>query len=396
MNEEKLKRFIVRDFAIFYAATATILAIALRLAFIHFESGDYTYFQGPWYDHLASNPWLSGFAKDFSNYSPLYLYFIKVATLLPFSKVVSIKLISIAFDFLIAVYAAKLVRQVLPHRGAAALAYAAMLFTPTIFVNSSFWGQVDAAPAAFILASFYYLSRARYSVGFLMFGIAFAFKLQTLFVFPVLVGFYFVGNFRAANFLLIPLVYVISILPAWLGGGRLGTLLTVYFNQAGYYSELTKNAPNLYHIFSGDFTVFRRMGLALALMTALSIAALIIFKGRTITRIELIRLALLSALAMPFVLPQMHERYFYTADVLSVVYLLLERSRSALYVATTVVLASLFSYFPFLFTKLPPIPFPFLALLVLSAILVVGYEYVTGNTEETFSAEEVPVELGRS
>ena len=67
------------------------LAVALRLSLFGFESGDHRIFLSSWYDSIVSNGGFSAFEYDFSNYSPLYLYFLALATYLPLPKLYAIK-----------------------------------------------------------------------------------------------------------------------------------------------------------------------------------------------------------------------------------------------------------------------------------------------------------------
>ena len=69
------------------------LAVALRLSLFAFESGDYRRFLSPWYDFIVSNGGFSALEYDFSNYSPLYLYLLALATYLPLPKLYAIKLV---------------------------------------------------------------------------------------------------------------------------------------------------------------------------------------------------------------------------------------------------------------------------------------------------------------
>ncbi len=64
---------------------------------------------------------------------------------------------------------------------------------------------------------------------------------------------------------------------------------------------------------------------------------------------------------MSFVLPAMHERYFFSADVLAVVYVFCFPQR--FYLAILIQAASFFSYLPYLF-EIEPVPIPWLAFLV--------------------------------
>ena len=84
----------------------------------------------------------------------------------------------------------------------------------------------------------------------------------------------------------------------------------------------------------------------------------------------LIKIALVFALALPFLLPEMHERYFYLADVLSIIYAFY--FPRYFFVAILVQVCSLLSYAPyFLNTQIVGLSYVAFAELVLSIIVFV-------------------------
>jgi Gpi18-like mannosyltransferase len=85
----------------------------------------------------------------------------------------------------------------------------------------------------------------------------------------------------------------------------------------------------------------------------------------------LLSLALLGVLFPPFLLPGMHERYFFAADVFSLIYAFY--SRGGWCVAVLVQIASALSYSPFLFRS-NLVPQKFLAIGMCSALLWVVFD----------------------
>jgi Gpi18-like mannosyltransferase len=146
-------------------------------------------------------------------------------------------------------------------------------------------------------------------------------------------------------------------------------LLTIYLEQANSYQRLTSSAPNLYQWLPDNANLFGRAGLifAVTLVGFLSYACLKSHArwGKHLT----VRLALASALLVPFALPYMHERYFYAADCIAIVYGFYFPRR--FYVPLAVVTISLFSYFPFLFNDMTVIQLPYLALLLAIVLIIV-------------------------
>jgi len=97
-------------------------------------------------------------------------------------------------------------------------------------------------------------------------------------------------------------------------------VLTIYLGQTGRYQYLSFNAPTLYTLINERFY---ETGLFIGLAIALIGMSLWIHfsarKTKVFTIEKLVLLALISVSLAPFLLPKMHDRYFYPADVFSLI-----------------------------------------------------------------------------
>lgn len=301
---------------------------AIRIAVSQIAVADYTVFFAHWLSVLAHAPGLSAFATPFSNYPPLYLYLFKVLALVPVYGLYGIKTLSFIFEAVIAAAAAWMVGKTAPHtlsRGQLLLVFAVMLSIPTLVINGSLWGQVDSVYAAFVLLSLFALLRKRPLEAAILYGVALSFKIQAIFFLPVFFG-YFWGDIRRLGYVLIlPAVYVISVIPAWLAGGSLPYLLTVYLRQANEYPALNLHSASVFaftqglQISSSTQELLSCAGIGIAGMCALYIAYRTA-RSPLSDATSSLYLTLLSVTAIPYFLPHMHERYFYLADMFSVIY----------------------------------------------------------------------------
>ncbi len=136
------------------------------------------------------------------------------------------------------------------------------------------------------------------------------------------------------------------------------------------------SAPNFYQWFPADEALLSLLTPA-ALMFAVAAVFLLIvvtYKIRVpITGGSLIELGLVSALLLPYFLPRMHERYFFVADVLSIVFAFYYPR--FFFVPIGIGLISFFAYVPFLF-EFAIIPLPTLALAELAMLVVVTAHFV--------------------
>ena len=392
-----------------------VAAAAVRFLFIDQVSGDYSAFVSPWYDYLDANGGFAAVGADISNYNPPYLYMLAAATYLPLSKIVAIKLISMIFDVLLAAFAALIVRQRFSRPVLPLLCFAVVLFAPTVVVNSAAWGQCDSIYAAFCLGSLYFLLRNKPWWAAILFGVALSFKLQAIFFLPVLFIVAVVNRQRLLALLAVPAAFAVMLLPAILAGRDLSSLLMIYPNQVitggtatggagfsgpgggsfagqparggagvpsglaagggrgfgqsrGAGTTLTQNAPTFYQwLGSGAGTIWKYLGLAASALVVAVVALTAWLRRRRLTTAEIVVLATTVVLAVPFFLPEMHERYFYLADVLTIVMAFYVRRYWP--VAVVVSACSLLSYAPFLWhdtiVSLPLVAFAeFLAVIV--------------------------------
>jgi Gpi18-like mannosyltransferase len=349
------------------------LAVALRLSLFDFTSVDYRRFLSPWYDFIVGYGGFSALQYDFSNYSPLYLYLLALSTYLPLPKLYAIKLVSISFDFLLALFVLLTVRLKYENRVVWMSSFFVTLFAPTVFINSALWGQSDATYTSMLIASIYFAIQRRPNLSLLFFAVALSFKLQAIFLFPLFVVLFLKKRVPFYSFLLIPVTYMVSLLPSWLAGRPLMELLLTYPSQAGLFQQLTLNAPNLYQWLPNDPGSFEKPGI---IFTGLLMCLLCLISWRSVVPLDgdmIVKLSLVSMLLLPFTLPHMHERYFFAADVISIIYAFYTPKH--FFVPIIVGGASLFSYFPFLFRE-EPIGLQYLAILIVLTLIVVAADLI--------------------
>lgn len=329
----------------------TILALALRLSLLSFESGDYHTFFLPWYQAMKEQGFYAIVSLKY-DYTPTYLYLLYwMSVLFPkLDPVVAIKLPSIVFDFLSAYLVFQIVRLKYPHGPAPIFAYLIVLFAPTIVLNSALWGQCDSIFAAFLLICVYYLLTGDGAYAGIAFGVALAFKLQAIFLGPLLLALVIKGRLAWKHLLWIPLVYLILIIPAWVAGRPIVELLKIYLDQSRAYPFLTLNAPSLYAWLPESlYSVLYPAGVIWA-TGLIFIYVLAVFKSRTnLSQGLILNLGMLAVMLVPFILPKMHERYFYTADLLSIAYGFFFPDH--FYIPIVMGLISFFAYQPFLFGR---------------------------------------------
>lgn len=350
-----------------------ILALILRFLLFGYESADYKEFLSNWYDYIAQHGF-EVFAHDFANYNPPYLYLMAfVIYVFPFlPKIVAIKSISVVFDLLLGGFVYKLIHLKYPGSILAVFGYFAVLFAPTVFLNSSCWGQADAIYATFLVACLYWICTGRHWLALGSFGFALAVKAQAMFFAPFLLALLLKRQLSWKPFLLVPFIYLLTLVPSWIAGRNFSDLLFVYIKQSSTYHELSKHAPNFYIWFpDSTYDFLYPAGLVLGLSVAFLIIAGLMKSSRTVDRDLIVQMSFLFVLSIPYFLPKMHERYFYPADVLAIVYAFY--FPKYFYVPIVVIICSFLSYLPYLFGV--DVPLNLVSLVLGSIVVVAAYHF---------------------
>ncbi len=184
----------------------------------------------------------------------------------------------------------------------------------------------------------------------------------------------------------------VALIPTWLAGRPLMDLLQIYPAQAGEFEQLTLEAPSLYAWLPDTpkvFEVFFPIGLALGGAVALIFSMAIYASRARIDRPILLELTMASFMIIPFFLPKMHERYFYPADILAIIY----AAYYPRYFFVPIVMGavSFFAYLPFLF-GIHLIPLWVLALTLFFLVCLISWRIFRGLFPRKGSLPEEPSE----
>ena len=331
--EQKVIDFFVKMQYPLLLLLVTVAAFYLRAYFFEIETGDYRNFLIHWYTHIQDNGGFLALGQPIpgADYSPAYYYVFALLTYLPLEPLVAIKLTSCVFDVVLAVGVMLCVYELVKSKKIALVAYAVTSFLPTVFLNSGAWAQCDSIYVSFAVLSLYFLMKKKHFTAMILYGVSFAFKLQAIFIAPLLALLWLKRKIPRTSPLVIVGVYVLFCVPMWMMGRDITELLFVYLRQMGQYNDrLTLNAPT-FLAFVGNVSKewIEKLSPAFVVFTIAltAIAMYVCMHTQAEQKQNVIGFALLFALGVPFFLPHMHERYFYLADVLSIVYVAVNRKR---------------------------------------------------------------------
>lgn len=297
-------------------------AFVLRALCFSYETLDYQDFLSKWVQHFRDNGGFAALSGSVGNYNVPYLYFLALFSYVDVYDLYLIKLLSTLFDVLLAFAAMRMVSLFTKNRGRLLTAYFLVLFWPTVFLNSAVWGQCDSVYVAMALLGVYWAMEGRPVLGMAAIAISFAFKLQAVFIMPVFVLLLIAKRVKLWHFLVFPAVYVLLMLPAVIAGRPLLDTITLYFDQMGSVgSGLNYNSPSVYAFAKdvSDEALAAKLGVVAAFALMLTVFGWFWWRRGSITNWALLGGALILAVGIPFFLPHMHDRYFYAADILTLV-----------------------------------------------------------------------------
>ena len=302
------------------------LALLLRAVCLDHVTDDYVTFLSDWAAFFRENGGWAAVALPKGNYNAPYLYFLAAISYLPVYDLYAIKLFSVLFDVLLAWGGCRLIAAVPGREGGAAARAAAgfclLLLLPTVVLNGSYWGQCDAIYGALCLHGLASGLSGKPRSSVVLAALAFSCKLQTVFLLPVWAVLWMSRRTRFRHLLWFPAACVLSVLPALALGKPLGDVLGVYFGQAAEYSAyLTLNAPSLYALIpygaQVDVALAARVGILAAFALVLGVLGWLLLHRKELSRRAVFLAGVVFAIGVPLLLPHMHDRYFFLADVLT-------------------------------------------------------------------------------
>jgi len=313
-----------------------------------------------WYENLLNNDFSGSILNAPPDYyTPIYAYILviiknytNISTGLHAFKTMTIAfhLISVFFSWRIIYF---FTNNLLRSFCGASL----VLFAPTAFLNINLVVHFDSIYCALGLASIYLFLRNKPIFGLIAFGIGFTIKGLIIFLLPAIIIYLISEKIRLRYLLTIPACYLLLILPAGFAGKDMLPMIMTYYERGSTWNALTWNAPNVYQFIpSNNFSLFAPLGIfGICVVTFLFVFTLFKEKVRFNKR-SLLILFLISLVFFPFFLPKMHERYFFVADILSIVYVLIYPRYFLVPILITC--ASFIAYLPYVgsnFTQFSPL-----------------------------------------
>ena len=303
----------------------TAAAFVLRAALFDYETLDYQNFLTVWVDFFRRHGGFRALNTPVGNYNIPYLYFLALFSYSGIRDLYLIKLLSVFFDVVLAYAAMQLVGKCTQSDRKRLFCFFAVLFMPTVVLNGALWGQCDSTYAALAILGIYCALDGRPVLSMILAALSFGFKLQAVFVLPVYAVLWMKGKFKLRHFAVFPAAYILLVLPAVLLGRPFLETITLYFNQTGSIgSGLNYNSPSIYSMFQYSLpqeynAAASALGIiaAAVYMTAMLVACYV--NRNRLTEKSILAAALLFAIGIPFLLPHMHDRYFFAADILSVI-----------------------------------------------------------------------------
>ena len=331
-----------------YLAALTLIGLGIRVILRVVITDDWLMYWDPWISNLKEMGF-SYLATDRYDYTPTFVYILWAISRLPINPMTAYKGLHCVLDFVAAGILGKMIWKVTGSKRKGILSYGLFLIVPTIWANSALWAQCDIIFMTFLLLCFYYLFEDRPCKAMFFYGMAFVFKLQSLFIFPFLVILWVNKKVDLKHFLWIPALYFLSIVPAWIAGRPLMDLINIYMAQGAQdVWSLSIKWPNIYQIIGNQFFLleYASAGTWLILGILMVILYAMAQKRYRITNEFIVQMALFFAILTPWFLPHMHERYGCVADILAIIYAMMNTKK--FYFPLVQILVSFNSYMAYL------------------------------------------------
>ncbi len=303
-------------------AALTLLAFWLRAAALDYETLDYQNFLAHWVEYFRTGGGFRALGGSIGNYNIPYLYFLALFSYSSIRDLYLIKLLSTLFDVLLAWGGLRICARFSENPWRRLGCFFALLFMPTAILNGALWGQCDSIYTALAVLALALALEDKPMRSMICLALSFGFKLQAVFIMPVFAVLLFNGKLRWRHLIVFPLTYVLLVLPAVIAGRPFIETLTLYFSQTGSIgSGLNYNSSSIFAIFwhVQDEEAAAGFAIIAAFVYMILVLALAFRCRKRLSDRSVLLFAVLLAIGIPFLLPHMHDRYFFAADAMSLI-----------------------------------------------------------------------------
>jgi len=319
--DDIFRGFIIRHLNVIVIGFLVLCSMVIRFHLMkHGYSADYEAYFVPWLERYKSSI-ISGLREGVGDYYIPYNVLLALVSKLDVPPYIAIGILPCIFDYFTSILIYKILS--VNFRGqfsrktilAVSVAY---LYIPSVVLNGATWKQCDAIYSFFVILLLKCLLDNRPRLAFLMFGVAFSFKLQAIFIAPLLIILYFLDKKIRISYIVYPIIaYILAGLPAViLGRPALDVYYSIYFGQAAAHHKMTLNYPNIYMIAMTDY---EKLHIYTKLFTMFVFAMAfwyICSKLKNISGKTMLVLAMWIVWTCCMFLPAMHQRYDYLVAIL--------------------------------------------------------------------------------
>ena len=361
-------------------------AVGAHLAMLDIKPGRYGKILAPLFENMNYYELVTAMAWDEHAWSGGYLLVCALLSRLSdFSLLYAVKL----FDLVCQCACAAAVARLAALRGAKTpgiiAGMMACVLAPTMLFNAGLWAQCDATFAMLTLWGLCLAVDDHPLAGSVLLGMAAATKLQSAFVFPVLIVLFYNRKLQLRHFAVMLAAFVALQAAILLDGYTLAELFGRYGLQIDMAAEeigLADNAPGVYGLMKvASVREFSGMGRCFGLACALLVVLAMLRSRTEMTHDTLLLGALLLAAGLPLVLPQMNTRCLYLAGMLAFAMAGTPRRMTA---CALLEVTSLCGYMKSVF-NVEILPIQALSLLAIGAACLIAYELIDalrGQTRE--------------
>ena len=254
----------------------------------------------------------------------------------------------VLFDVSLTLGSMKVIELISDNKYFPIITFAIIFLCPTVFVNSSAWGQFDAIYVSFIIWSFYFMLKERYVMMMVFFGISMIFKMQAIFYLPFLLLLYFTLKRYTLFLYMIPIgMFAFTELLGVALGRPLGLEVRNCVHNASMYKDIYLNYPSFYALIQqSDRIIPAVSALASFVFLAAMLMVMRLFMNReNLSKEQLLYAVMITIYTAVFFLPSMHERYGYAYEIFALLYMICNKKAIPFAIGLIAISSVTYSFF---------------------------------------------------